>query len=163
MIITFENAIPKTNYILSITMTNKNHMDFDMKPYLETVQFCPLMDKAVWKNIEIRHTCLRWRGNSKVELSIDTLLGLFMAGKEAGHNSIIQDVAAKEDWWLYLLMDNSNSLTMDIGQLLEFPLFAPLSQKKLWKTIKAKEHSLLWKDKNIVLELPIESILNYFA
>lgn len=163
MIVTFAYAIPKEDYRLEVTMTNENRLEFDIKPYLDTVQFCPLKDKAVWMKIEVRNTCLRWKGNSKVELSVDTLLDLFKEGKETGQSSAIQKASVKDDWQLYLRMDNGNSLTMDVGKLLEFPLFAPLLNKGLWKTMRAQEYSLLWEDKSIRLEFPVGTILKYFA
>lgn len=163
MIVTFQNAVPKEDYQLDITMTNTNRLVFDMKPHLDTVQFCPLKDQEVWMNIEVRKTCLRWKGNSKVELSVDNLLNLFKEGKETEQGSSIQEATVKDDWQLDLRMDNGNSLTMDMEELLEFPLFAPLSQKGLWKNMCAQAYSLVWEDKNIRLELPIKSILDYFA
>jgi len=163
MIVTFKSAIPKEDYTLEITMTNKNQMIVDMKPHLNTVQFCPLKDAVVWRNIEVRDTSLRWRGSSKVELSVDTLLALFRAGEETGQDSCVQEAAAKKGWKLSLQMDNGNRIHMDVEQLLEYSVFAPLLSKGLWRTMRGQQHSLLWEDKNIRLELPVKIILDYFA
>lgn len=163
MIVTFQSAIPKEDYTLEITMTNNNRLVVDMKPYLDTVQFCPLKVSEVWRNIEVRDTSLRWRGRSKVELSVDTLLALFRAGAEIGQDSNVQEAAAKKDWQLSLQLDNGNRLDMDVGQLLEYSMFAPLLNRGLWKTMRRQQHSLLWEDKSIRLELPVKSILDYFA
>ncbi|MDF2672357.1 MAG: hypothetical protein K0R09_622 [Clostridiales bacterium] len=77
MIVTFKNAVPMDDYTLQITMSNGNKLKFNMEPYLGTVQFCPLKDSEVWKNIKIHDTYLLWEGSTSVELSIDTLLAYF--------------------------------------------------------------------------------------
>ena len=84
-------------------------------------------------------------------------------GLKIGEDAKIDRVTSEKNWLLHLVLDNGNRLDMDMSQFLEFSLFAPLSQKGLWKTMKAKEHSLLWQDSNIQLEIPVTTILNYFA
>jgi len=163
MIVTFQSAIPKEDYTLEITMTNNNQLVVNMKPHLDTVQFCPLKDTAVWRNIEVKDTSLCWRGSSKVELSVDTLLALFQTGEETGQDSCVQEAAAKKDWKLSLQLNNGNHIHMDVEQLLEYSMFAPLLRRGLWKTMRGQQHSLLWEDQSIRLELPVKSILDYFA
>ncbi len=163
MIVCFQSAIPREDYTMDIIMNNGNRLFLNMTAQLETVQFCPLKDKAVWNSVEVQDTCLRWMGKSVVELSIDRLLGLFKMGLKFGQDAAIERVTSEQNWLLHLELDNGNHLDMDISQLLEFSLFAPLSQKGLWKTMQAKEHSLLWKNSNIQLEIPVNTILNYFA
>lgn len=80
MIVAFKSAIPKEDYTLQITMTNGNTLKFNMKPYLDTVQFCPLKDRAGWENVKVYDSYLLWIGSTKVELSIDTLLSYFKFG-----------------------------------------------------------------------------------
>lgn len=163
MIICFQSAVLKEDYKLDVTMNNGNRLILDMAHQLETVQFCPLKDKAVWKSVEIQDTCLRWIGNSTVELSIDRLLGLFRAGMKYGQDAAIDKVTSDQNWRLHLQLDNGNQLEIDMSQLLQCSLFAPLSIKGLWKTMQVKEHSLLWQDSNIQLEIPVTTILKYFA
>lgn len=163
MIVCFQSVVPKEDYKLDITMSNGNRLLLNMTPHLDTVQFCPLKDKAVWKSIEMQDTCLRWIGKSSVELSIDRLLGLFGTGRQVGLDAAIDKVTSDQNWKLHLELDNGNHLDMDMSQLLQFSMFAPLSKKGLWKTMQAKEHSLLWRDTNIQLEISISTILNYFA
>lgn len=80
MIVTFHNAIPLDNHILQVTTSNGNRLKFDFKPYLNTIQFAPLKDPALWQKVEVGETCLYWRGCSGVELSLDTLLAYFKLG-----------------------------------------------------------------------------------
>lgn len=80
MIVTFKNAVPMEDYTLEVTMTNDNTLKFNMEPYLDTVQFCPLKDKEIWKDVKVYDTYLLWKGSTKVELSIDVLLSYFKAG-----------------------------------------------------------------------------------
>ncbi len=49
MIVCFQSAIPREDYTMDIIMNNGNRLFLDMEAQLETVQFCPLKDKAVWK------------------------------------------------------------------------------------------------------------------
>ena len=77
MFVTFKSAVPMDDYTLLITMSNGNQIKFNIAPYLDTVQFCPLKDKEVWKKIKVHDTYLSWQGNSRVELDIDTILGYF--------------------------------------------------------------------------------------
>ena len=77
MIVTFEKAIPMKDYSLQIIMSNGNRLKFNMLPYLDTVQFCPLKDMGIWENVEVHDTYLSWKGSARVELSIDTLLAYF--------------------------------------------------------------------------------------
>ena len=77
MIVAFQSVVPMDDYTLEVTMTNSNRLKFDMQPYLNTIEFCPLKDKNVWKNVEVHDTYLFWKGGAEVELSIDTLLAYF--------------------------------------------------------------------------------------
>lgn len=164
MIVTIQSADLKDNYILDITMTNGNQLSLDMTPYLDTVQFVSLRDKTIWKNVVVLETSLRWQGKSKVEISIDTLMGMVKEEKQFGQvASKIREATADECWRLSLWLENGNSITFNVRELLDYSLFAPLSQKRLWKTMKAKEHSLMWEDKNIKIELPINTLFDYFA
>ncbi|KAF5065728.1 hypothetical protein DSECCO2_270870 [anaerobic digester metagenome] len=129
MIVCFQNAVPREDYTLDIIMNNGNRLFLDMSKQLETVQFCPLKDKNIWNSVEVRDTCLRWGGNSIVELSIDRLAGLFKMGLKFGEDAKIDSVTSEKNWLLHLKLDNGNHLDMDMSQLLEFSLFAPLSQK----------------------------------
>lgn len=164
MIVTIQSAELKDNYILDITMTNENHLILNMAPYLDTVQFVPLKDKTIWKNVVVLETCLRWQGNSKVEVSINTLVGMVKEDKQFGQEeSKIREAMADDRWMLNLWLENGNSITFNVRGLLEYSIFAPLSQKRLWKNMQVKEHSLLWEDKNIKIELPITTLFDYFT
>ena len=163
MIVCFQSVVPREDYTLEITMNNGNRLFLDMAAQLETVQLCPLKDKNVWNRVEVKDTYLRWIAKFPVELSIDRLIGFFKMGLKLDEDAKIFRVTAEENWQLHLALENGNCLHMDMSQLLEYSLFAPLSQKGLWKTMKAKEHSLLWKDSNIQLEIPVNTILHYFA
>lgn len=77
MIVTFKSAVPMDDYTLEVTMTNGNRLKFNMEPYLDTVQFCPLRDREVWKNVKVYDTYLLWKCSTKVELSIDEILNYF--------------------------------------------------------------------------------------
>lgn len=74
---TIKEAIPMDDYFLKITMSNGNYIKINMLPYLDTVQYCPLLDKEVWKNVKVFDSYLLWEGSANVELSVDTLLNLF--------------------------------------------------------------------------------------
>jgi hypothetical protein len=163
MIVSFQNAVPKEDYMLEVIMTNQNRMYLNMHPHLNTVQYCPLKDIAVWENIEVKNTSLNWKGSSKVEMSSGELRHLFMKGKEKGGQAVIEEAVAKKDLLLRLWMDNGSHIEMGMEQLLDYPLFAPLLSRGLWQTMQVKEQSLLWEDKNIHLELPLKSILDYFG
>mgnify|MGYP000091715275 FL=1 len=77
MFVKFESVVPMDDYTLLITMSNGNQMKFDISPYLDTVQFCPLKDKTVWKNIQVHDTYILWQGNTGVELDIATIMSYF--------------------------------------------------------------------------------------
>jgi len=77
MIVKLIKAIPMKDYTLKIIMSNGNCLKFDMLPYLDTVQFCPLKDMTVWEKVEVHDAYLLWNGSARVELSIDTLLSYF--------------------------------------------------------------------------------------
>jgi len=66
MIVTFQSVVPMDDYTLEVAMTNGNRLKFDMKPYLNTIEFCPLKDKNVWKNVEMHDICLFWKGGAEV-------------------------------------------------------------------------------------------------
>ena len=159
----FESAVPKEDYTLSVTMTNGNRLTVDMSPHLNTVQFCALKDLEVWRDVEVRETSLCWKGAPSAELSVDRLLSLWEAGGQVGQESSIAQATSEQGWQLHVLLQNGNRLQMDMRPLLSFPLFGPLSQKVLWKSLQAEEHSLRWGDARIRLELPLSSILQYFT
>ncbi len=163
MIVTFCNAVPKADYMLKVIMTNSNWFELDMRPHLDTVQFCPLKDEAVWRNIVINKTSLHWKGSSMVELSIDALLCMLRAGEKDSREACIRNVVLNDDRRLLLQLDNGNSIDIGIEPLLKYPLFNPLLNHGLWKTLQAKEHSLLWENANIRLELSMKTIIDYFA
>jgi hypothetical protein len=41
-------------------MTSGSRFEFNMVPYLDSVQFLPLKDKNVWSSVQAFGTCLRW-------------------------------------------------------------------------------------------------------
>jgi hypothetical protein len=82
MIVTLKEAIPMDDYTLQIIMSNSNTLKFSMLPHLNTVQFCPLKDRSVWKNVQIFDTYLLWEGSARVDFSIDTLLSYFQVGRD---------------------------------------------------------------------------------
>jgi hypothetical protein len=82
MIVTFKKVVPLEDYKLQVIMSNGNQLKFDMKPYLNTIQFCPLWDIELWKNVQVYDTYLLWKGKEKVELSIDTLLAYFKSRRD---------------------------------------------------------------------------------
>lgn len=157
MIAAFQSATPLEDYILEATMTNGNCLTVHMLPYLYTVQFYPLKDIRVWKSIQVQDNFLRWNGTAEVELSIDTLLGLFKAGGS------IAEASVEAGYRLRIKLTNGNAMLQDLALLLDLPMFAPLAQKGLWKTMQADKRSLLWENKDIRMELPIDTLLNYFA
>lgn len=77
MVVTIKEAVPMDDYLIMVTMSNGNSLKFDIKPYLHTVQYCPLKDKIVWHNVQVYDSYLLWEGSARVELSIDTLLEYF--------------------------------------------------------------------------------------
>jgi len=157
-----KQVFPKDDYFLEIIMANGNSINCDMKPYLDTIQFCPLKKKDVWRNIEIQQSSIKWRGNSVVELSIDRLLDLFMKNKQDSREVAIKEATSERKWQLHLQLVNGNWMRMDLEQLLEYPLFTPLLDKGLWNTLQVKEHSLLWENQNVKFEVPLPTLLNYF-
>lgn len=164
MIVTIQSAELKDNYILDITMTNGNQLALNMTPYLDTVQFVPLKNKTIWKNAVVLETCLCWQDKAKVEVSINTLVGMVKEEKQFGQEqSKIREAMADDRWMLSLWLENGNSITLNVRELLDYSMFAPLSQKRLWKNMKVKQHSLLWEDKTIKIELPINTLFDYFA
>lgn len=155
-------ATPKDDYTLEIFTANNNRLMCDMKPYLDTILFCPLRDMETWKQIEIMDTCLIWRGKSTIELSIDRLLDLFIKGKSYNRDVVIDSASIQQEWILHVILANSNWMDMDFRQLFQYPLFSPLIEKGLWKTMKANRHSFLWKNSNVSLEISMHMLLNYF-
>jgi len=77
ILVTIKEAIPMDEYLLEITMSNGNYLTFNMSPYIDTVQYCPIKDIKVWKNVQVFDSYLLWDGSARVELSIDTILDYF--------------------------------------------------------------------------------------
>ena len=143
-------------------MTNGSRLEFDIAPHLDTVQFLPLKDQRVWNSIEVFDTRLCWQG--KIELSIDTMLGMLKEGRQFGRaSSIIKDASIEDCRMLRLLLDNGSLIEINMQGLLECPLFAPLAQRALWKTIQFKEHSLVWENQGIRIEIQLDMLLQYFV
>lgn len=159
----YQSAVPKADYTLTVTLQSGNWLTINMKPHLQTVQFCPLKEKAVWQNVEVQETSLRWKGAPAAELSLDRLLSLWKSGTQARQEAAIVEAMPSQGWRLQVMLNNGNSLQMDFCPLLQFPMFAPLSQKSLWKTMQVQEHTLLWQDSNIRLALPLQVFLKYFT
>ncbi len=133
-----------------------------MSPYLDSVQFLPLKDKSVWSRVEAFDTRLCWRG--KLELSIDDLLGMLKEGRRFGlASSAIKEASAESGWLLRILLANGSLIEINMRELLEYPLFAPLEQKALWKSLRFKEHSLVWENQGIGMEIQLDALLKYFA
>lgn len=157
-----QSAIAKEDYILEIVMTNGNRLTCNMIPYLNTIQFCPLKDKTVWEAMEVLDTCLKWKGNQTVELSVDRILDLFKTEEASQREAAIKEAVSDEEWLLHIQLVNGNRMDMYMEQLLEYPMFMPLLEKGLWKTMQAKKHSLLWKNRDVSFELSVHMLLNYF-
>lgn len=131
-----------------------------MLPYLDSVQFLPLKDKSVWSGVQAFGTCLRW--GEKLELSVDTLLGMLKEGRRFGQApSVIKEASAESGRMLRILLDNGNLLAINMWELLAYPLFAPLEQKALWKSLRFKEHSLVWENQGISMEIRLDTLLKY--
>ncbi|MDF2986977.1 MAG: hypothetical protein K0R50_2487 [Eubacterium sp.] len=153
-----QSAVPGEDYTLSVTLSNRNRININMLPYFDSIQFLPLKDREVWKTLKVQDGCLSWQGD--VQLSVSALLYLF---REETKSVQITEADAGDDWRLFLRLKSGSSLYLDMEPLLEYSVFAPMVQKKLWKSLRVKEHSLLWEDESLRLELPIETILKYFA
>lgn len=161
MPVTLRDARVQDDYTVDIFISNGNRLTIHFLPLLKPLSFFPLMEDNIWKDIEVREDCLSWGSGQKVEIPIEQLLDLFRKGSDYCTDAAISK-AEYNDWILHLQLDNGNSLTMDMEPLLEYSVFAPLVQTKLWNTLQAREHSLLWEDTTIRLELPLQTILNYF-
>lgn len=159
----YQSAVPKADYTLTVTLQSGNWLTINMKPHLQTVQFCTLKEKAVWQSIEVQENSLRWKGAPATELSLDRLLRLWKSGAQAGLEAAIVHAMSTQGWRLQVILNNGNSLQMDFRPLLQFPMFAPLSQKSLWQTMQVQERTLVWQDSNIRLALPLQVILQYFT
>jgi hypothetical protein len=158
-----QSVIPKADYTLEIILTNHSRLICNMKPYIETVQFCPLKDMETWKNVETKENCLSFTGVTRVEIPIDTLLDLFMRELNVNCNSAIEKAEITQEWLLHIILKNKNQMDLDFQQLLAYPLFSPLIEKGLFQTIKAQKHSLLWKNENVALEISMHTLLRYFS
>lgn len=159
MTATFQSAAFTADGTLTVTLSNGNRMDIRMAPYLNRAELSPLKDEGVWKSLNVRDGCLCWEGVPP--LSVPALLSLLREEMDPGGTIACAD--AGDDWQLSLRFQNGGSLSMAMEPLLEYSVFAPLVQSRLWKTLQAKEKSLLWEDESIRLELPIGTILRYFA
>lgn len=158
MTVTFQSAVSTEDYHLIITLSNTNQIEINMFPYFSLAQFSTLKEKEIWANPKVQDDRVYWKNG--VQLSISALLSLL---HEEGFDSGIACANAGDDWRLFLRLKNGNSLSIDVEPLLEYSVFAPLVQEKLWKSLLAKEYSLLWVDESIRLEMPMDTILNYFA
>lgn len=159
MTATFQSAAFAADDTLTVTLSNGNRMDICITPYLGRAELSLLKNKDVRKSLKVQDGCLCWEGSSP--LCISALLSL-MRG-ESDSECLITCASAGDDWRLHLRFENGSSLSMAMEPLLEYSIFAPLVQSSLWKTLQAKEKSLLWEDESLRLELPIGTILRYFV
>ncbi len=159
MTATFQSATFTADDTLTVILSNGNRMDICITPYLGCAELSPLKDKGVQKSLKVQDGCLCWE--DAPPLCTSALLSLLREEKDSGCAIIC--ASAGDDWRLYLRFQNGGSLSMEMEPLLEYSVFAPLVQSSLWKTLRAKEKSLLWEDESIRLELPIDTILRYFA
>lgn len=143
-------------------MVNGNQIACDMKPYLNTIQFCLLKQKSVWERIETNQNSIRWIGDQVIELSLDRLLDLFTKDKPDSQKVAIQKATSESKWNLYLQLVNGNWMSMNLEPLLEYPIFTPLLDKGLWNKLRVNEYSLQWENQNVKFELPLHTLLNYF-
>ena len=155
---TILSAVFTKDDILTIALSNGNQMDLCITPYLGCTELLRLKDKGVQKSLNVQEGCLCWE--DAPPLFISELLSLL---RETNSKCAIVCASAGDDWRLYLRFQNGSSLSIEMEPLLEYSVFAPLVQSSLWKTLQAKENSLLWEDESICLELPIDTILRYFA
>mgnify|MGYP000030365461 CR=1 FL=1 len=158
MTATFQSAAFGADDTLTVTLSNGNRMDIPIAPYLDCPELSPLKSKGVRKSLTVQDGCLCWKGIPPISAS--ALLSLL---REENVGCEIACANAGDDWRLYLRFQNGGSLSMEMEPLLEYSVFAPLVQRSLWKTLHAKEKSLLWEDESLRLELPIGTILRYFA
>lgn len=155
----FQSAAFTADNILTVALSNGNRMDICITPYLGCGELSALRDRGVQKSMKVQKGCLCWK--DAPPLCVSALLSLLR--KERNSGCLIVSVGAGDDWHLYLRFQNGGSLSMEMEPLLEYSVFAPLVQSSLWKTLRAKEQSLLWEDESIRLELPLDTILNYFS
>lgn len=147
---------------MKVTMTNGSRLELDIAPYLDTVQFLPLKDRIVWSGVKAFGSCLRW--GKKLELSIDTLLGMLKEGRRFGQEpAAIKEASAESGRLLRILLTNGSLIEINMRELLEYPLFAPLEQKALWKSLRFKEHSLIWENQGVSIEIQLDALLKYIA
>lgn len=158
MTATFQSAAFGADDTLTVTLSNGNRMDIPITPYLDRAELSPLKNQGVRKSLTMQDGCLCWKGVPP--LSASALLSLL---REEKFGCAVVSANAGDDWRLYLRFQNGGSLSMEMEPLLEYSVFAPLVQSSLWKTLRAKEKSLLWEDESLRLELPISTILRYFA
>ncbi len=98
----------------------------------------------------------------KLELSVDTLLGMLKEGRRFGQGpSVIKEASAESGRMLRILLDNGNLLEINMRELLAYPPFASLAQKALWKSLRFKEHSLVWENQGISMEIRLDTLLKY--
>ena len=159
MAATFQSAAFAAGNILTVTLSNGNLMNLCITPYLGRAELSMLRDISVQKSMKVQDGCLCWAEGA--QLSASALLSLL--GEEKNLGCTIACASAGDDWRLDLWFQNGDSLSVAMEPLLEYSVFAPLVQRSLWKTLRAKEKSLLWEDESIRVELPIETIFRYFA
>lgn len=162
MMAVIQSAIPRDDYSLEIVMTNSNRLLCYMEPYLDTIQYCPLRDRKIWEHIEIMDTSLRFLNSPNVEISLDMLLDLVQKDKDKGGYSMIDKASINQEGVLQVILKNTNRIEMDLGHLIQYPLFTLLIHEELLKTMKVKPHSLLWEKDGVTLEIAIQTVLNYF-
>lgn len=155
----FQSAACGTDGILTVTLSNGNRMEIPITSYLDRLELSSLKDKSLWPSLKVQDGCLCWDGTAP--FSVPALLFLLREKKNSG--CLIACAKAGDDWRLYLKLANGSSLSLDMEPLLEYSVFAPLVQSRLWKSLRAKDSSLLWEDESLRLELPLDTILNYFA
>ncbi|MGN6713998.1 hypothetical protein [Anaerocolumna jejuensis] len=159
MTATFQSAAFAADNILAVTLSNGNRMDICITPYLHRAELSPLNDKSVRQSLMVQDGCLCWQ--NAPPFSVSALLSLLREKADIG--CIIASAETGDDWRLYLQFQNGGCLSMEMEPLLEYSVFAPLVQSSLWKNLRAKKNSLLWEDENLRLELPMSTILRYFA
>lgn len=151
------------DYTLRISMRSGNRLAVCMAPHLHTVQFCPLLDRQVWTQVQAKGTSLYWEGAARVELSLDRLLYEFLSGPRPGTRACVQEASADAEHRLCLRLDNGNSMELSMRELLQAPPFTPLADERLWCSLRVRPASLVWEKRGVSLDIAVENLLRYFA
>jgi hypothetical protein len=69
------NAVPNDNHTLTIELSNKHRIIYDLRPRLQSTRFCGLVDIKKFKDVRIEHeNTLVW--SNLCQIAIDEIMDM---------------------------------------------------------------------------------------